>query len=136
MQALVFAAEVDARDVLVVELGGCAGLTLEAGDVLGVGRHLRRQDFQGDNATQLQIGGANDRGHAARSKRFNQFKMAQLPALQTIARETWPIHADDCGRIVRGVALRQHFGNGRKRIVRCRRRWRTAGRRCAFPYDR
>src|SRR5260221_291197 len=81
VQPLVFAAEVDARDVLVVELGGGTGLVLEADDVFGIGRHLRRQHLQGDDAAELQIGGANHRGHAACAERFNQFEVAKLPAL-------------------------------------------------------
>ena len=42
VEALVLAAVEDAGDVLVVELGGAAGLLVEAADVFGVDRHLGR----------------------------------------------------------------------------------------------
>ena len=80
MQPLVLAAEEDAGDVLVVELGGGAGLLVEAADVLGVAGHLRRQDLQGDDAVELRVAGPQHGGHAADADRLDQLEVGESPA--------------------------------------------------------
>lgn len=83
VETLVFTAEVDARDVLVVEFGGRACLMLESRDILRISGHVRRQDLQSDRASKLEILRLNDRGHTADADRFDEFKMTQFAANQT-----------------------------------------------------
>ncbi len=86
VQPLIFAAEEDAGDVLVIELGGAAGLLVEAADVLGVVGHLRRQDLQRHEAVELGVAGAEDRRHAAHADRLDQLEMGQPPAANAACR--------------------------------------------------
>ena len=82
MQPLILAAEEHAGDVFVIELGGAAGFLVEAADVFGIGRHLRRQNLEGHEAIELRIAGADHRRHAAHADWFDQFKMGQASAAQ------------------------------------------------------
>src|SRR5262249_12259686 len=80
VQALVLAAEEDAGDVLVVELGGAAGLLVEAAGAFRVAGHVGREDLQGDEAVELGVAGADDGGHAADADGFEQFEMGEASA--------------------------------------------------------
>ena len=96
MQPLVLAAEEDAGDVLVVELGGGAGLLVEAADVLRVGGHLRRQDLQGDEAVELRVAGPEHGRHAADADRLDQLEVGQAGGRGCRRRRRW------AGRAVAG----------------------------------
>ena len=82
VQPLVFAAEEDAGDIFVIELRGGLGLLMKPLHVIGLLGHLRRQDFQGDEAIQLRIVGPDDRRHAADADRLDQLVMGQTPSVQ------------------------------------------------------
>ena len=49
----------------VIECGDGASFTLEAGEAFGIAGHVRGQDFEGDVAAELGVGGAIDFAHAA-----------------------------------------------------------------------
>ena len=99
VQPLVFAAEEDAGDVLVVELRRGAGFLLEAVDALGIACHLRRQDLQRDDAVEFEVARFQHGGHAARADGFDQLEVAE-PA----ARDRRQIARD--GERSRGDAVR------------------------------
>jgi len=106
VQALILAAEEDAGDVLVVELGGAAGLLVEAADVLLVAGHLRGQDLQRDEAVELRVAGAEDGGHAADADGFDEFEVSELAAADAGVRlggrdrGGGSVAGDDRGRVV------------------------------------
>ncbi len=77
MKLLVLAAEEDAGDVLVVELGRAARFLMEAADVFRIGGHVRGQNLQGDDAVELGVAGAQHRRHAAEAHRLEQFEIGQ-----------------------------------------------------------
>src|SRR4051812_30964372 len=56
---------VNSGDVRVIELGEELGFTGEAGEALGVGGERVGEDFDGDLAIELAVGGAIDRTHPA-----------------------------------------------------------------------
>ena len=82
---LILAAEEDAGDVLVIELGGRAGLLVEAVDVLLILGHLRRQDLEGHEAIELRVAGPEHRRHAADADRLEQLEVGQALAIQVLA---------------------------------------------------
>src|SRR5262249_23710161 len=92
VQPLILAAEENAGDVLVVELGGGAGFLVKAADVLLVGGHFRRQNLQGDAAVQLQVVGADHRRHAADADRLDQLEMGEPPAAEGAAENLFRGH--------------------------------------------
>ena len=75
MKALVFPAKEDAGDVLVIELGGGPRFLVKAQDVFRIGRHFRRQDFQGHSAVELSIARPNDGCHTADADRLDQLEV-------------------------------------------------------------
>jgi hypothetical protein len=110
MQALVFAAKVDAGNVLVVELGGGAGLLMKPQDVLRISGHVRWQNFQGHGAIELGIAGADHRSHAADPNRFDQLEMSQAPAAQIDQESFLGTRSGTIGRLGNnGRAVIGHF---------------------------
>ena len=68
---------VDAGDVRVAERCERAGFTLEAGDPLGVARHLVGQNLQRDVSPQPAVAGAVNLAHAACAKGRDDFVRAE-----------------------------------------------------------
>ena len=60
---------IDRGDVRMVEGREQAGLTLESRETIGIARHRRGQDLDGDVSTEDRVVGAIDLTHAARTKR-------------------------------------------------------------------
>ncbi len=65
LAAVGFADLVDGADVRVIERGGRARLLQQAPTRVGIGLRLRRQEFQGDAAAELQVIGEKHLGHPA-----------------------------------------------------------------------
>ena len=93
-----------------IELGGRARFLVKALDVLGIGRHFRRQDFQGDEAVELRVAGAEHGRHAADADGLEQLKMGQRPPTDAADRRLRARKADEtlCGR---------RLGDDRRRVV-------------------
>ncbi len=67
----VFVDFVNGADIGMVQGGGGLGLALETGQSLGILGHLVRQEFQGDEAVQLDVLRLIDNAHAAATELFN-----------------------------------------------------------------
>ncbi len=80
MQSLVFAAEVNAGDVVVVEHGRGAAFLLEAVHALRVACSFGRQNLQRDDAPESGVACFQHRGHAAGADGFDEFVVSQLAA--------------------------------------------------------
>jgi len=80
VEFLILAAEEDACDVLVIELGGGPGFLVKAFDVFLILGQVGRQDLQRDKAIQLGVAGTQDGGHAAGAICSKQLEMSQPPA--------------------------------------------------------
>ncbi len=86
MKALIFPAKEDAGDVLVIELGGGPRFLVKAQDVFRIGRHFRRQDFQGYGAVELRIARPNDGRHTTHADWLDQLEMGQAAAPHIIGK--------------------------------------------------
>ena len=64
-------------------------LTLESRDTFGIAGERFRQEFDGDIASELRIGGLINVAHAARSKVARNLEMRQ-PAADHCFGESWP----------------------------------------------
>ena len=107
VEAAVLAAEISPGDILVVELGGGAGLFLEAANVLGVGGHLRGEDFQGDDPPKVEVAGLDDGGHSTGACLLDQLELPKAHAFEGVFAEDGlgideplPRARDDGGRIL------------------------------------
>ena len=116
MQTLVFAAEEDPGNVLMIELRGGAGFLMEAADNLRIARHVGGQNLERDGAVELRIAGSNHRRHAPHAERAEQLEMCQAPAAQDVGEGFFGAdgrqrRARDHGRrIIRGI----HFAGGKQ----------------------
>jgi hypothetical protein len=68
---------VDGDDIGVVQRGNRLGLALEAPEAVGVGRHLQRQDLEGDTAVQPGVFGGVDLTHSAFAERGDDVVVAE-----------------------------------------------------------
>ena len=80
VQPLIFAAEVDAGHVVVVELGGGAGFLLEPRHAFEIERGFGGQDFEGDDAAEVEVAGLEYGRHAARADCLDQFEVPEAAA--------------------------------------------------------
>ena len=106
VQVLIFAAVKHPGNGLVVQTSGGAGLLVEPTNVLGIGRHFRRQDFQGHDPIQLRVPCAKDGRHASHPDGLDQLEVGQSTASEDAAEEpflygsTRNTARDDRGRTI------------------------------------
>ena len=73
--------------VFVIEFRRGARLLMEATNVLGFDRHLRRQNLERDDPIELRVARAQNRRHAADANRFEQLEMSELAAAQIVRQQ-------------------------------------------------